>query len=469
MLYNQALLLQVYSQAYELTARPQYRWAVQRQLRFLEQWMGDRGTGYYAAIDAESDGKEGHFYLVDEARLAGIAEPDRAAAGLTITPMPGRQGEFVTAMSHPDTAAAQRIRTALQQAGQERSPPFVDRKIITAWNAALLSGLAAAHRATRDDGEPPLVTRNQLEALGEQLWAGLFSADNTGLVRTYYDGRPGVEAGLEDYAWLLQATVDLYDATGNTLWLQRGRVLATQLLAGFLAEDGSFSLASLQQNRSIAKQPATIRDAELPGADAVAVGALWQLGQRKGDSELARRLQPAIGQLRAKIRDQAPAQYSATRVLADIDLGAVSLQQYFAGGRGMARLTLPPVGGDCSAAELQIELTSGWHVNSAAPLQDYLIPTRVSVNTADGDPVAAVYPEGTVLALDFQPEPLSIYEGAVTIVIKGPRTKQWLPGAAFDIALQACSDQLCLPPETLIMRLPPALARTRWRRCSSTF
>jgi hypothetical protein len=108
---------------------------------------------------------------------------------------------------------------------------------------------------------------------------------------------------------------------------------------------------------------------------------------------------------------------------------------------------------------VDLQLKPGWHVNAERPLQDYLVPT--SVRLAGGEHgwriERTAYPVPRAVRLGFQPETLALYEGAVGIEallqrMDGPREPlPWLP---VEVRLQACSDAICLAPETLTLRVP---------------
>lgn len=136
-----------------------------------------------------------------------------------------------------------------------------------------------------------------------------------------------------------------------------------------------------------------------------------------------------------------------------MDLGSLSPKQYFAGGHGKLSVSLEKeayaLHNRCSAAVVSFSLKPGWHVNSAKPFQDYLKPTRVSVKSVEEGRAYVEYPESQVRQLGFQKEPLSLYQGKFKIRVKQEDCAKFSPGTKLTIDIQACSDRVCLAPESL--------------------
>ena len=283
----------------------------------------------------------------------------------------------------------------------------------------------------------------------------MYSADEGALYRTWFGGRRIIRATLEDYAFLLRALLDLYDVAPREIWLQRARILAELILQEFLGEHGLFLPVGHEAAHLAVRHTPDFVDAELPAADAVALGALWRLAARTGDAKLKQKLLQPLAQLRRKFRSQPHSQLYAASVLAEIDLGAVSTRQYFASGHGKLTVSMDDKQGEsCAAIAAKFKLEPGWHVNSASPLQDYLRPTSVSVETADKQAATVQFPEAHIVTLGFQKEALSVYEGDFTIRISSEDCKQWHRGAALSVQVQACTDRICLAPESLRVLLP---------------
>ena len=458
MLYNQALLLQIYSKAYLTSGDPLYRWVLIDLIGFLNQWLKAPDAGYYSAINADSEGREGGYYLWRRENLSQISQSAVKSAALGTYEVPGQSGWFGIYLAKPGTPAAGNIRAVLREQSSGRTKPFIDKKVITSWNAALISGLVSANRVLGDAREAS--PSSKIEAFGEQLWSSLYSTDKAVLYRAHYHGERTVVGTLEDYAYFLRALVDLYDMSGNKVWLDRSRLLADPLLDEFMGQGGSFTFVGDRVAPHI-RQPGVIQDMELPAPDAVALEALWRLSIRLGDQRFTRSLNKPLNKLREKFRAHPYSQLYAGNVLAEVDLGSVSTRQYFASGHGQIKVSMPPgesvAAESCGSVIIDVSLESGWHVNSSSPLQDYLKPTKVHLITPGADSVMVEYPRANTTRLSFQEEPLSVYEGNFQISLMDEPTEacnQWLSDGELRIDVQACADQVCLAPETLRVKLP---------------
>ena len=455
MLYNQALLLQTYSEAYTATGLPLYRWLIGDLVDFLERWMrAARASGYFSAISADIGEEEGVYYLWSPTVLQQLPQKSLEAAAVSAYPGPGGAGLQGLLVGRPESAAAAQVRGLLREIAGDREKPFVDSKIITAWNGALLSGLVAARQSLGSDFEGLSV--EALEANAEDIWTALYSPEAGVLYRVLYRDERQVLGVLADYAYLAKALVDLYDLSGNRQWLERSAELGRLILTHFQTA-GEFTLLDNRQSNAGIPGTGAVEDGEMPAADAVALQVLWRIALRLPDERIKRELSTLVSPLREKFRRRPHANLYAGSILAEIDLGSVAPLQYFAGGNGRMVVSASTVDSACSKPPvIDIKLAPGWHVNSHKPFQEYLKPTRVTVTGGMG--IASIsYPEGQVVTLSFDDEPLSVYEGEFRIGVKMPLDADcqlWGPEAGVNVDLQACTDQICLPPETLRVLFP---------------
>ncbi|WP_456394060.1 thioredoxin domain-containing protein, partial [Nitratifractor sp.] len=242
MLYTNAELLEAYAEAARLTARPLYRRIVEETVALFERRYRDPDSGlYYGASDADSldpdsgEKIEGYYYtyrynrVLAAAKKAGISHPEKALEALGIT----KNGNFIRFRSNPYLSDLQSPDAALKKLlgdlRDSRPYPFIDRKILTAWNALWIHGLFVAASLEK------AYEKMALQAL-ESLYKHLY-VDG----RLYHQKLPGrspkVPALLEDYSFLIAATLDAYDASGETRWLQRAKRLTAQVQKLFKVGD----------------------------------------------------------------------------------------------------------------------------------------------------------------------------------------------------------------------------------------
>src|SRR6185369_6459915 len=206
--------------------------------------------GYFSATDADSEGEEGKFFVfaLDEVQ----AELDRESAEwfaffYDVTPEGNWEGKNVLHRAHRIEDAARslgvepaalerslaRSRAALFEVRSARVPPLLDDKVIAAWNGLMIAAMAEGFRVLRDRqylDSAERAARFVLERLRRP---------DGGLYRTARGGRAHLDAYLEDYAFVSDALVTLYEAGGAESFLHEALALAERLLADFGAEDGA--------------------------------------------------------------------------------------------------------------------------------------------------------------------------------------------------------------------------------------
>ena len=120
-----------------------------------------------------------------------------------------------------------------------------------------------------------------------------------------------------------------------------------------------------------------------------------------------------------------------------------------------AKLTVPRSGEVTGSLKLQLQ--PGYHVNSTAPNEEYLIPMRLSWDSAAVETISVQYPKPAAEKSDFSDKPLSVFSGSFEILTKFRRAAKASPGPGFlngKLRYQACNDKKCLPPKTLEVKVP---------------
>jgi hypothetical protein len=471
MLYNQAQLARLYLQAWRLTGDTVFARVGRRALDFVLRDLTSPEGGFYSATDADSEGGEGRFFLWTPAELRAVLAPEDAELaialygvteagnfeGHTILHVPDPLSPSVRALGLSDTALwsrVDRINARLYEVREQRPHPHRDVKILTAWNGMMIATLAEAGRVL---GEPRYLAA--AERAAELLWERSRSSDGA-LQRVLLDGRPSVPALQEDYAFLAQGMIALYDETGRPLWLDRARELTDAMLRRFWdpVAGGLFMAEPSTATPAIAR-PKDDGDGPQPAGNAVALDVLVKLAQRTGEREYRARAEALVAAFAGAIK-RTPAAYPHLLIgLSQLRRGEAGERQYAAGGAVRAEARVARTGGQQATLTVDLELRPGWHVNADKPLQDYLVPTAVRLAVSDrGWRIERMaYPAPRETRLGLQPETLALYEGAVRIEALLQETGglggalPWLP---VELHLQACSDQICLAPETLVLNVP---------------
>ena len=292
MLYDNALLARAYLHAFQVSGEPFFERVARETLDWALRELRQPEGGFASALDADSEGVEGRFYVwtLDEVRAALPAE-DAATAieHFGMTAEGNFEGANIPVRATADPERLGEIKAALLAAREQRVRPGLDDKRLTAWNALMISALADAGAALR---EPRYI--------GAAITAAEFVLrdlrnERGKLLRTYNQGRAQLDAYLEDHAFLLEALLTLYEATFDPRWFGTARALADEILERFSDPDrGGFFTTATDHEQLIARRK-QLEDAPLPSGGSAAAFGLLRLARLTGESRYE---DAALGQLR---------------------------------------------------------------------------------------------------------------------------------------------------------------------------
>jgi len=288
MLYDNGALLGLYAARAADTGSAWFAETARRTADWLMSDMRLEGGAFAASLDADSDGGEGEFYLWRDDELGALLGADRAAfaACFDLEGKPNHAGRWQlrrqapVADAAPDEAAVPPavvdVRERLAQARAERPSPRRDDKVLTAWNALAVGGLLTAGRLLgRDDCLD--AAQRAADYLREHHWR------DGELLAVSRDGAVGVGGFLDDYAFLLDAQLELLGARWREADLAFAATLADALIARFEdGERGGFYFSTEAHDTPVMRiKP--YADDNLPSGNAVAVRALLELGHLLGE------------------------------------------------------------------------------------------------------------------------------------------------------------------------------------------
>jgi uncharacterized protein YyaL (SSP411 family) len=240
MLYDNAQLVGVYARWWRQTGSPLGRRIAHETARFLIDDLGTPEGGFASALDADTEGVEGRFYVWTPAELDAVlgSEDGPWAAELLGVTAEGTFEDGASTLqlrSDPDDPERwARIRTALLAARAQRTLPARDDKVVAAWNGLAIASLAEAGVLLEEPEYVAAAARAAELLLGVHL-------DGTQLRRVSRDGVVGAPAGvLEDYGCFAHGLLALFQATGELRWLAPAELLLDTALARFAAGDGGF-------------------------------------------------------------------------------------------------------------------------------------------------------------------------------------------------------------------------------------
>jgi uncharacterized protein len=328
MLYDNAQLAKVYLEGHQATGDPFYRRIADEILDYVLREMTSPEGGFYSATDADSEGEEGRFFVwtPDEVQAAlGDEEAARRfGAYYDVSERGNWEGKSILNTSRTGARVAKTLgvevealeaevaaaKARLYEARAKRVPPGLDDKVLTAWNGLMIGALAEGHRV--------LGERRYLEAAER---AAVFvttrlSAGGGRLLRTYRQGQAHLAAYLEDYAYLAEGLLDLYEAGGDVRWLRAAEALAERTRQDFADEAGGF-YSTARGHEALIVRHREGHDGATPNANAVAAHVLARLSFHLGRDDLREEAARAIRAYGKAIARQ-PRAFARSLAVADL-------------------------------------------------------------------------------------------------------------------------------------------------------
>jgi uncharacterized protein YyaL (SSP411 family) len=315
MLYDNGPLLALYAEAHAATGNPASARIAEETAAWVMREMQSPEGGYYSALDADSEGHEGVYYVWTQEEVREVVGDDDFAlfaARYGLDRPANFEGRWHLHGATPlETLAADagldaetlharldRARARLFERREQRVRPGLDDKILTAWNALMIRGMAIAARHL-DHPEWTASAERALDFLRTQLWR------DGRLLATYKDGRAHLAAYLDDYAFLLDATLELLALRWRAEDIEFAIQLADVMLEHFEDRDRGGFYFTADDHEQLLQRPKPTADESLPSGNGVAAYALTRLGHLLGESRYLgaaeRTLQAAAG-----VIEQAP-------------------------------------------------------------------------------------------------------------------------------------------------------------------
>jgi uncharacterized protein YyaL (SSP411 family) len=292
MLYDNALLARAYLHGWQVSGEERLAQVCCQTLDWaLRELAGPEG-GFCSSLDADSDGEEGRFYTWTTAQLREVlGEP---LAGQAIEHFAALdQGNFerglnVLQASGPEPAALPEIRRQLFQARADRVRPGLDEKRLTSWNALMVSALAEAGAVLGRDDYTQAALACASFILSE------LRQPHGGLLRTWKDGRARIDGYLEDYAFVLEALITLYESTLEPRFYHEAARTADALIERFGdPEKGGFFTTAADRTRLPVRRK-DLEDSPIPSGNSAAAFGLLRLARLSGEQRYE---QAALGAL----------------------------------------------------------------------------------------------------------------------------------------------------------------------------
>jgi len=287
MLYDNALLARAYLHGWQVTGEPLFEQVCRETLDWaLREMRADEG-GFYSALDADSEGVEGKFYVwtLDEVREALGDDAEAAITALGMSEQGNFEGQNIPVRAGDLPAE---LRARLYDVRATRVWPGLDDKRLTSWNALMISALADAGAVL---GEERYLDAARACA---EFVLGTMRDERGRLLRTYKDGRAHLNAYLEDHAFLVEGLLTLYESTFEPRWFAAARELADQMIERFADEErGGFFETSSDHEQLVARRK-DLEDNPIPAGNSSAAYGLLRLSALSGEHEYERRAEGVL-------------------------------------------------------------------------------------------------------------------------------------------------------------------------------
>lgn len=294
MLYDNGQLMSLYSVGYKISDKDLYKDVVYKIHEYIDSEMKDISGGYYSSLDADSkldDGTyaEGEYYSWEKEELERIIgenfdlfseyynvndngfweEENKYVLIRSISDI-----EFIN-KNKLDSATFQKIKSEwiykLKLAKIDKKKPSLDYKIITSWNGLMISGYVDAYKSFNDE-----IFKNEAINAGEFIFKNLIKKDG-GLHHNFVNGKSKINGYLEDYATVIQASLDLYEVTLNQKWIERALNLSEYVLSNFSGVESELFYFTSSQDEDLISRSVEFRDNVIPSSNSIMAKNLFRL------------------------------------------------------------------------------------------------------------------------------------------------------------------------------------------------
>ncbi len=292
MLYDNALLLIAYVEAYQITKKPKYREVTEKIAEYVMRDMTSEEGGFYSAEDADSEGVEGRFYVFDKKEIEQILSSEEAELFCThynITERGNFEGKNILNTIDNYTDIGQTMNKQLDECRQKifeyrkaRVHPFKDDKILTSWNGLMIAAMAIAGKV--------LDNNNYIKAATKAInFITLRLVNSEGrLLARYREGEASNLAFLDDYTFFIWGLLECYEATFNVEYLKRAVKLNGDMLKYFWDEQHGGLFMYGNDSEELIIRPKDVYDGAIPSGNSVAAMNMLRISRMIGDENLDR-------------------------------------------------------------------------------------------------------------------------------------------------------------------------------------
>ena len=294
MLYDNGQLMSLYSIGYQISGKNLYKETVYKVHEYISSEMKDISGGYYSSLDADSkleDGSyaEGEYYLWEKDELKELIRNDfdlfSKYYNVNEYGFWEAENKYVLIRSISDIEFINNNNldkqlfykkksewiNKLKKARKNKKKPSLDYKIITSWNGLMISGYVDAYKSFNDD-----IFKNEAIEAAEFIYSNLIKRDG-GLFHNHINGKSKINGYLEDYATIIQASLDLYEITLNQKWIERALELSQYVLDNFSGNNSELFYFTSKDDENLISRSVEFRDNVIPSSNSIMAKNLFRL------------------------------------------------------------------------------------------------------------------------------------------------------------------------------------------------
>jgi len=289
MLYDNSQLVSLYAHAFQQTKNPLYKKVIYETLAFVQHELTSPEGAFYSSLDADSEGEEGKYYVwkKEEIEKKLGADADVFSIYYNVTAAGNwEHDKNILLRREADEATAKKLglsvselknkidagKAKLMKIREARVKPGLDDKVLSSWNALMISGYVDAYRAF---GEEAFLTKAITNA--EFLLKHAIAKDGE-MTRNYKNGKSSIKALLDDYAFTIAAFIDLYQATFNEKWLDEANTLTAYAIEHFFDPKSKMFFYTHNKYSNLISRKMEVADNVIPSSNSEMAKNLFLLG-----------------------------------------------------------------------------------------------------------------------------------------------------------------------------------------------
>ena len=289
MLYDNAQLVRLYALAYQRTKDPLYKKVVYETLEFVKQELTSLEGAFYSSLDADSEGEEGKYYVWTKAEVDGALgnEAGLFSTYYNITAEGSwEQGNCILLRNETDETVSDRFNISVAELNRKiddckmklmkiraaRVKPGLDDKVLSSWNALMISGYAKAYRVFGEEEFLKVAITNASFLLQQAI------ASNGEMTRNYKNNKSTINALLDDYAFTIEAFIELYQATFDEKWLTEANTITGHVLEHFFDPESKMFFYTHNQYAGLISRKMELSDNVIPSSNSAMAKNLFLLG-----------------------------------------------------------------------------------------------------------------------------------------------------------------------------------------------